>query len=81
MRGLRIYVHDISDDAADRERTTKALGALEKQIAGKESKLNNAQFVANAPAELVETERARLSELQAQFTSLKEHLRELADTD
>jgi len=80
IRGLRIYVHAISDDVADRERTAKSLAALEKQIAGKESKLNNAQFVSNAPPELVETERGRLADLRGEFEGLKAHLAELSET-
>ena len=74
---LRIYVHDITDDAAELKRATKALADVEKQIAGKEGKLNNEKFVANAKPEVVEAERERLATLHAERDSLKAHLAEL----
>jgi valyl-tRNA synthetase len=76
-RGLRIYVHNVSDDEAERARTTKALAALEKQIAGKEGKLANEKFLAHAKPEIVEAERHRLAELAAQRENLQAHLAEL----
>ncbi len=75
---LRVYVLDISDDAAERQRATKELVEVTKQIQSREGKLSNEKFVANAAPQLVEAERARLAELQAQRTSLEEHLAELA---
>ncbi|KAA0221120.1 MAG: hypothetical protein KJ057_00945 [Phycisphaerae bacterium] len=74
---LRVYVPGITDDAAERARATKELVDVEKQIAGKESRLRNEKFVANADPELVESERRRLAELVAQREALKEHLSEL----
>ncbi len=77
IQGLRIYVHDISDDDAERARSTKALAGLAKEIAAKQSKLNNEKFVANAKAEVVELERTRLAALKTQQNSLQTHLTEL----
>jgi valyl-tRNA synthetase len=77
IKGLRIYVHDVSDDAAERGRATKTLEGVVKQIAVKEAKLGNAQFIANANPEVVAAERERLGELAAQRASLQEHLTEL----
>jgi valyl-tRNA synthetase len=77
IKGLRIYVHDVSDDAAERDRATKTLEGVVKQIAGKESKLGNAQFITNANPEVVAAERERLNDLLAQRASLLEHLAEL----
>ena len=74
MGSMRVFVHDVSDDEAERARTTRAIQALEKQIAGKEAKLANEQFVANARPEVVEAERARLDQLIAQRQSLQDHL-------
>ncbi len=76
---LRVFVHDISDDQAERARTTKALAAIEKQIAGKESKLANERFIANAKPEVVEAERGRLTELIEERTSLEAHRAELGE--
>ncbi len=77
IQGLRIYVHDVSDDAAERKRTTKTLDNLEKQIKGKQSKLGNEKFVANAPPEVITVERERLEEMLTQQKSLQSHLAEL----
>jgi len=74
---LRIYVHDISDDAAERERATKSLADLERQIKGKESKLGNEKFVANAKPEVVQAERERLKALVTQRIALEAQLVEL----
>ncbi|MCH8967203.1 MAG: class I tRNA ligase family protein [Planctomycetes bacterium] len=74
---LRIFVHDISDDQAERIRTKKSLDAAQKQIAGKEAKLQNERFLANAKPEFVDAERTRLAELTAERASLREHLAEL----
>jgi len=77
MGSLRVFVHDISDDEAERARTGKALKALEKQIAGKEAKVGNEKFIANAKPEIVEAERRRLAELVTQRDGLQTHLAEL----
>ncbi len=76
---LRIYVHEISDDAAERNRATKELESVQKQIAGKESKLANQQFLAKASPDVVTAERDRLAELVATRDSLSAHLADLAD--
>ncbi|MHC5109934.1 MAG: class I tRNA ligase family protein [Planctomycetota bacterium] len=75
--GLRIFVHDISDDAAEIKRTTTALADVEKQIKGKEGKLGNEKFVANAKPEIVQAERERLAALKQQHEALSDHLVEL----
>jgi valyl-tRNA synthetase len=74
---LRILVHDVSDDDAERKRIEKELQNVRKQIAGKESKLSNEKFVQNAKPEIVEAERARLTDLQAQCRTLETALAEL----
>jgi valyl-tRNA synthetase len=74
---LRVFVHDISDDEAERARTNKSLEAIEKQIAGKEKKLANEKFVTHARPEIVDAERRRLTDLIAQRNGLQGHLRSL----
>lgn len=78
IKDLHIYVHDISDDDAERKRAQKNLQGIEKQIKGKQSKLSNEKFVANAKPEVVELERTRLAELTAERDSLTARLEELA---
>ena len=72
-----MFVHDISDDVAERSRAARQLASVEKQIAGKESKLTNERFVANANPEVVEAERQRLAELRSRREALAAHLAEL----
>jgi valyl-tRNA synthetase len=79
VKALRIFVHAISDDDAERSRATKTLEALDKQIAGKEGKLGNEKFVANAKPEVVEAERARLNDLLAEREALRRHIEELGE--
>jgi len=79
VKGLRIYVHDVSDDAAEQVRTAKTLEGVARQIAAKESKLGNAKFTANADSEVVAAERLRLFELLEQRATLQEHLSELGE--
>jgi valyl-tRNA synthetase len=76
--GLRIIVHDVSDDEAERKRVERELANVNKQIAGKESKLANEKFVQNARPEVVEAERRRLADFQAQRATLQRALDELS---
>ncbi len=77
IRHLRVFVHNVTDDAAERTRAAKELENVEKQIAGKEGKLRNQQFVTNAKPEVVKAESDRLAELVAQRETLRTHLQEL----
>ncbi|MCH7886280.1 MAG: class I tRNA ligase family protein [Planctomycetes bacterium] len=77
IRSLRIYVHDVSDDQAERDRTNKALQGLEKQITGKQAKLGNKKFLTHARPEVVQAEQERLAELMTRQASLRQHLTEL----
>ncbi|MGB2988311.1 MAG: class I tRNA ligase family protein, partial [Phycisphaerae bacterium] len=79
IRNLHIYVHDISNDEAERKRTAKALEQIERQISGKNAKLANEKFIANAKPEIVEAERQRLTDLLAQRKGLQEHMAELRE--
>ncbi len=54
------------DVGAEIARNEKLLENLVKQIAGKQSKLNNESFVQRAPADVVDKERASLAELEQQ---------------
>lgn len=58
------------DVDAELSRLEKLLEQLVKQITGKESKLSNENFVARAPAEVVEKERATLNDLLSQRDSV-----------
>ncbi len=68
LDGLTVYVDlaALIDVKAEIERNQKLLENLIKQIASKESKLNNESFVSRAPADVVEKERASLMDLIGQ---------------
>ena len=72
-----LFIHGISNDEADLKQTKKTLEQIEKQIAGKEAKLANEKFLANAKPEIVGAERERLDALKTQQASLQGHLTEL----
>lgn len=75
------YIHDITTDEKECERTTKALAALEKQIAIKQSKLKNKNFITRAKTEIVDKERKCLTDLLSEQQELLEYLNELNETD
>jgi len=61
---LQIYVAEVIDAAAERARLEKELAGLDKQITGLTTKLSNEDFTSRAPAEIVQREQQRLSELK-----------------
>ncbi|MEW4571072.1 valine--tRNA ligase [Tautonia sp. JC769] len=65
------------DPKAELAKLSKAKGDLEKQLGGIRSKLRNASFVERAPAEVVEQQRTRLAELEAQHAALVSRMAEL----
>ena len=74
---LQIYVHDVINDEAERARLGKELEQVDKQIAGKEKKLANEGFTSRAPAEVVQAERGRLTDLQRKRETLTASVEEL----
>jgi valyl-tRNA synthetase len=67
---LIVPLTGLVDMDKERERLQRELKKLEKDLTAVERKLGNADFIARAPAELVEQERGRQVELQA----AREHL-------
>jgi valyl-tRNA synthetase len=70
---LRIEV----DPVAERERIGKEITRVEGEIAKFKAKLSNENFVARAPAAVVEQERARLAEFTAMLEKLEVQYRRL----
>ncbi len=60
---------DVDLEAASRKRDAKR-AELQKEIERAEKKLANAGFVAKAPPEVVEAERAKLEALRAELEAL-----------
>jgi valyl-tRNA synthetase len=67
----------VLDPELERERLNKRLAALESDSARAKAKLANRQFVDNAPAEIVEKERARLQAFQEEAAAIGAQLEEL----
>jgi valyl-tRNA synthetase len=75
-----IFVHlaGLVDLDAERARLGVAMKKLEKEIGGVEKKLANENFTSRAPAEVIESQRQRLQEIQNQFDGLKAHLESIS---
>jgi valyl-tRNA synthetase len=76
---LEIYIPmagfiDLEEETA---RLKKEMGKIEKDLTVVSNKLSNASFVDRAPADVVEKEKARLSELTASLSKLEQQLDQL----
>ncbi len=60
------------DLGAEKARLTKEISRIETEIKKCEGKLNNANFVANAPADVVQQERQRITDWTQQIGALRE---------
>lgn len=74
---VHVDLEKFIDFGAELTRLEKLLGQLTKQIGGKESKLGNENFVARAPADVVEKERESLSDLRRQRDSVEGDIQRL----
>ncbi|GAB3793556.1 valine--tRNA ligase [Dyella agri] len=67
------------DLGAEQARLAKEIARVEGEIRKCEGKLGNANFVANAPAEVVAQERQRIVEWNTQLTAMREQAEKLKD--
>ena len=74
---LALSIADHIDIAEARKRLEKEIGSLEKDVAGLEKKLGNANFTARAPAEVVEENRERLADGRRRLEKLHAALKGL----
>lgn len=72
-----VPVGDLIDVAAEIEKQEKELKHLEGFLAGIKKKLSNENFVANAPAAVIERERKKQSDTEEKIAALKASLEEL----
>ncbi|MDY7232600.1 valine--tRNA ligase [Hyalangium rubrum] len=77
---LEIYVPlaGLIDVEAERERLSKEMAKAEQELAGVLRKLENPNFVAKAPPDVVEKDRARVEELKERKSKLQENIQRLA---
>ncbi|MGB8011451.1 MAG: valine--tRNA ligase [Terriglobales bacterium] len=66
------------DVAAERERLTKELEKIEKQLAGAQARLGNEQFLSKAPANVVEGLRKQVEELTVVREKMLAKLKEIS---
>ncbi|MCJ7674499.1 MAG: valine--tRNA ligase [Sedimentisphaerales bacterium] len=74
---LRIYVHDMIDPEAERQRLEKQKQQVETAKKAVEAKLSNKDFVSKAKPEVVAQAREKLAQLQEQAETIRKHLFEL----
>ena len=70
-------VGDVLDVPKEITRLENEISSIEKDIAKSQARLDKADFVSRAPAEVVEKERSKVSEGQAQVERLKANLESL----
>ena len=75
--GVKVYVLDIIDPAAELARLKKQADVLAKGIKSIEGKLSNEGFVSKAPPAVVENERKRLESLKSDLAAVEESLKSL----
>ena len=78
---LRVHLAGVLDLAAETARVEKELSKVDQDLAGIERKLGNPEFVAKAPAEVVEKDRARADELREKRGKLEAHRAMLSGTE
>ena len=69
---ILIPMAGLIDKEAELTRINKALEKVAKDLARTSGKLSNERFVAKAPADVIEKERAKMSEMEATIAKLKE---------
>jgi valyl-tRNA synthetase len=76
---MQIYVHDVIDIEAERQRLEKQKQQIEKAKKAVDAKLDNDNFITKAKPEVVAQARARVAELSEQLKTVEKHLSELND--
>jgi valyl-tRNA synthetase len=66
-----IPLEGVVDLDKERARIGSQIESMENELKGKEARLKNKEFVNKAPAEVVEKEKSRVSEIKEQLTKLK----------
>jgi valyl-tRNA synthetase len=74
---VMIPLAGLIDLGAEKARLTKEITRIETEIKKCEGKLNNANFVANAPTEVVQQERQRITDWTQQISALREQAQKL----
>jgi valyl-tRNA synthetase len=76
---MEIFLGDVLDPEKERARLENQKKKLTKQLEASEKKLTNQKFLERAPAEVVEEEKARVSDLTGEIALLDKNLRALGE--
>jgi len=76
---IQIYVHEVIDLDAEKQRLEKQKAKIEKATTAVEAKLGNENFVSKAKPDVVARAREKLVELSEQLKAVEKHLLELND--
>ena len=74
-----VSLKGLIDPVAEMKRLDKQVADKTKQLEGTRKKIDNADFVARAPKEVVEQQHQLIAELQQQLHILEESIRELKE--
>ncbi len=75
---IKLPVGDVLDVEKEISRLRQEIETITKNVSSSQTRLNKADFVARAPAEVVEKERTKVSEGLAQIERLKNNLESLS---
>ncbi len=75
---IHLLLAGIVDVAKETERLQKDFETTKKYVSSVTGKLANPDFIANAPADVVENEKAKLAEAEAKLKALEEQLQTLS---
>jgi valyl-tRNA synthetase len=77
--GMRVLIplEGLIDVGAEKTRLAKEIARIEGEVRKCEAKLGNANFVANAPAEVVDQERQRIADWTRQADAMREQAKKL----
>ena len=74
---VEIYLHDLVDKDAERQRLERLLGDLGKRQKNLPSRLSNESYVKKAPKHLVQQTRDELAEVEKEIAALDVQLKGL----
>ena len=74
---MQVFVHDVIDEAAERDRLQQDLAGVDKEIGACQKKLGNDNFVKRAPAAVVAEQQQRLADYQASREAILANMAEL----
>ncbi len=81
VEGIQIYVHNVIDVEAERNRLEKQKQQIEKAKQSVETKLANENFITKAKPEVVAQAKERLSQLTEQLETVTKHILELEQSE